>query len=135
MLLNTDKAPRRGVFSASGPQTIKGEAMDDYFTKSIKALQLAGKSERTQQRYIRQVRLLVNHYHKTLEHVNEDERFKAIHVSLILMARFPSSISKELSRKCGKSAPREFYGLAFRVLHEPNIVGPHAIGATPPKAQ
>jgi integrase len=47
--------------------------MDDYYNKSIKSLQLAGKSDRTQKCYTRQVRLLVDHYQKSPEHITEDE--------------------------------------------------------------
>ncbi len=47
--------------------------MKDYYTKSIKALQLAGMSKRTQQCYTRSVRMLVQHYDKTPDLITEDE--------------------------------------------------------------
>ena len=47
--------------------------MKDYYTKSIKALQLGGMSKRTQQCYTRSVRMLVQHYDKTPELITEDE--------------------------------------------------------------
>jgi len=47
--------------------------MQDYYQRSIKALQLAGMSERTQQCYTRSVRMLVDHYHKTPDQISEDE--------------------------------------------------------------
>ena len=47
--------------------------MKDYYTKSIKALQLAGMSKRTQQCYTRSVRMLVQHYDKSPELITEDE--------------------------------------------------------------
>jgi hypothetical protein len=39
--------------------------MKDYYEQSIRALQLAGMSERTQECYTRAVRLLVDFYKKT----------------------------------------------------------------------
>lgn len=47
--------------------------MKDYYQKSIRALQLAGMSERTQQCYTRAVRQLVDFYDKTPDQVSESE--------------------------------------------------------------
>ncbi len=47
--------------------------MKDYFEKSMRALQLAGMSERTQQCYTRSVRQLVDFYNKTPDQINEKE--------------------------------------------------------------
>jgi len=47
--------------------------MKDYFERSIRALQLAGMSERTQQSYTRAVRMLVDFYQKTPDLVTEPE--------------------------------------------------------------
>ncbi len=47
--------------------------MKNYYTKSIKALQLGGMSKRTQQCYTRSVRMLVQHYNKTPDLITEDE--------------------------------------------------------------
>lgn len=47
--------------------------MKDYYQKSMRALQLAGMSERTQQSYTRAVRQLVDFYKKTPDKVNEQE--------------------------------------------------------------
>ena len=47
--------------------------MKDYYKKSMRALQLAGMSERTQQCYTRSVRMLVDFYNKTPDKVNEHE--------------------------------------------------------------
>ena len=47
--------------------------MKDYFQKSMRALQLAGMSERTQQCYTRSVRQLVDFYNKTPDQINEKE--------------------------------------------------------------
>jgi len=47
--------------------------MKDYYQQSIKALQLAGMSERTQQCYTRSVRMLADYYHKTPDQLSEDE--------------------------------------------------------------
>ncbi len=47
--------------------------MKDYYQQSVKALQLAGMSGRTQQCYTRSVRMLVDFYHKTPEQISEDE--------------------------------------------------------------
>ena len=47
--------------------------MKDYFQKAMRALQLAGLSERTQQCYTRSVRQLVDFYHKTPDKINEQE--------------------------------------------------------------
>lgn len=47
--------------------------MKDYYKKSMRALQLAGMSERTQQCYTRSVRMLVDFYNKTPDQVNEQE--------------------------------------------------------------
>mgnify|MGYP006295482729 CR=1 FL=1 len=47
--------------------------MKDYYTKSIKALQLAGLSERTQKCYTRSVRMLVEHCDKTPDLIDEDD--------------------------------------------------------------
>ena len=45
----------------------------DYYQKSMKALQLAGMSERTQQCYTRSVRMLVDFYSKTPDKITESE--------------------------------------------------------------
>ena len=45
--------------------------MKDYYQKSMRALQLAGMSERTQQCYTRSVRMLVDFYGKTPDLINE----------------------------------------------------------------
>jgi integrase len=45
----------------------------DYFEQSMRALQLAGMSERTQEAYTRAVRLLVDFYGKTPEQITEPE--------------------------------------------------------------
>jgi len=47
--------------------------MKDYYQKSMRALQLAGMSERTQKCYTRSVRQLVEFYHKTPDQVTEKE--------------------------------------------------------------
>ena len=47
--------------------------MKDYYEKSMRALQLAGMSERTQQCYTRSVRQLVDFYRKTPEKITEQE--------------------------------------------------------------
>jgi len=47
--------------------------MTDWYEKSIKALQLNGKGERTQEAYTRAVRMLVEFYHKTPETLTEEE--------------------------------------------------------------
>jgi site-specific recombinase XerD len=47
--------------------------MTDYYEKSIKALQLAGMSERTQECYTRSIRKLVDFYHKTPDCITEQE--------------------------------------------------------------
>ena len=47
--------------------------MEDYFNRSIRALQLAGMSERTQQCYTRSVRMLVDFYNKTPDQITEPE--------------------------------------------------------------
>jgi integrase/recombinase XerD len=47
--------------------------MKDYFDQSIRALQLAGMSERTQECYTRAVRLLVDFYQKTPDRISESE--------------------------------------------------------------
>lgn len=47
--------------------------MKDYYNRSIKALQLAGMSERTQECYTRAVRMLVDFYHKTPDQISETE--------------------------------------------------------------
>jgi len=47
--------------------------MKDYFEQSIRALQLAGMSERTQECYTRAVRILVDYYGKTLDQITEME--------------------------------------------------------------
>lgn len=47
--------------------------MEDYYTKSIEALQLAGMSESTQLCYTRSVRLLVDYCGKTPDLIDEDE--------------------------------------------------------------
>jgi site-specific recombinase XerD len=45
--------------------------MKDYYQKSMRALQLAGMSERTQQCYTRSVRMLVDFYNKTPDQITE----------------------------------------------------------------
>ena len=45
--------------------------MKDYYQKSMRALQLAGMSKRTQQCYTRSVRMLVEFYGKTPDLINE----------------------------------------------------------------
>jgi site-specific recombinase XerD len=45
--------------------------MKDYYQKSMRALQLAGMSKRTQQCYTRSVRMLVDFYGKTPDSINE----------------------------------------------------------------
>lgn len=47
--------------------------MKDYFDQSIRALQLAGMSERTQESYTRAVRLLVDFYGNTPDQISEQE--------------------------------------------------------------
>ena len=47
--------------------------MTDYYEKSIKALQLAGMSERTQECYTRSIRKLVDFYDKTPDRIIEQE--------------------------------------------------------------
>jgi site-specific recombinase XerD len=47
--------------------------MKDYYEQSIRALQLAGMSERTQKSYTRAVRLLVDFYQKTPDQIGEVE--------------------------------------------------------------
>ena len=47
--------------------------MKDYYQKSMRALQLAGMSERTQQCYTRSVRMLADYYGKTADKVSEEE--------------------------------------------------------------
>jgi integrase/recombinase XerD len=47
--------------------------MKDYFNLSMRALQLAGMSERTQQCYTRSVRMLVDFYNKTPDQITETE--------------------------------------------------------------
>ena len=47
--------------------------MPDWYDRSTKALQLAGKGERTQDAYTRTVRMLVEFYHKTPDQITEDE--------------------------------------------------------------
>ena len=45
--------------------------MKDYYNRSMRALQLAGMSERTQQCYTRSVRMLVDFYNKTPDQITE----------------------------------------------------------------
>ena len=45
----------------------------DYYQKSMRALQLAGMSERTQQCYTRSVRMLVDYYNQTPDQINEQQ--------------------------------------------------------------
>ena len=45
--------------------------MKDYYQKSMRALQLAGMSKRTQECYTRSVRMLVEFYNKTPDQINE----------------------------------------------------------------
>ena len=47
--------------------------MKDYYQKSMRALQLAGMSKRTQQCYTRSVRMLVDFYNKTPDLISEQE--------------------------------------------------------------
>jgi integrase/recombinase XerD len=47
--------------------------MKDYYTESMRALQLAGMSQRTQKCYSRSVRMLVDFYNKTPDKINEQE--------------------------------------------------------------
>jgi site-specific recombinase XerD len=47
--------------------------MKDYYQKSMRALQLAGMSERTQQCYTRSVRMLVDFYNKTPDLISEKQ--------------------------------------------------------------
>jgi site-specific recombinase XerD len=47
--------------------------MKDYYQQSMRALQLAGMSERTQQCYTRSVRMLVEFYNKTPDLISEQE--------------------------------------------------------------
>ena len=47
--------------------------MKDYYQKSIKALQLAGMSERTQQCYTRAVRQLVDFYKRPPNKITEKQ--------------------------------------------------------------
>lgn len=47
--------------------------MEDYYEKSMRALQLAGMSDRTQQCYTRSVRMLVDFYGKTPDLISETE--------------------------------------------------------------
>jgi integrase/recombinase XerD len=47
--------------------------MKDYYQQSIRALQLAGMSERTQECYTRSVRQLVDYYQKTPDQISEPE--------------------------------------------------------------
>ena len=47
--------------------------MKDYYQKSMRALQLAGMSKRTQQCYTRSVRMLVEFYNKTPDLISEQE--------------------------------------------------------------
>jgi site-specific recombinase XerD len=45
--------------------------MKNYYDQSMRALQLAGMSERTQQCYTRSVRMLVDFYNKTPDQITE----------------------------------------------------------------
>jgi integrase len=47
--------------------------MKDYYQQSMRALQLAGMSERTQQAYCRSVRMLVEFYNKTPDMISEQQ--------------------------------------------------------------
>ena len=47
--------------------------MKAWYEKSINALQLNGKGERTQEAYTRAVRMLVEFYHKTPDQITEDD--------------------------------------------------------------
>ena len=47
--------------------------MTDYYQKYMKALQLAGMSERTQECYTRSIRKLVDFYDKTPDRISEQE--------------------------------------------------------------
>ncbi len=47
--------------------------MEDYYQKSMKAQQLAGMSQRTQECYARSIRKLVDFSDKTPDHISEAE--------------------------------------------------------------
>jgi len=47
--------------------------MEDYYKQSMRALQLAGMSERTQQCYTRSIRMLVDFYNKTPDLISEQQ--------------------------------------------------------------
>jgi integrase/recombinase XerD len=47
--------------------------MENWYEKSIKALQLNGMAERTQEGYTRAVRMLVEHFDKTPDLITEEE--------------------------------------------------------------
>ena len=47
--------------------------MENWYEKSIKALQLNGMAERTQEGYTRTVRMLTEHYDKTPDLITEEE--------------------------------------------------------------
>ncbi len=47
--------------------------MQDWYDKMVKALQLNGKGERSQQAYARAVRKLAEHYHKSPDLVTDEE--------------------------------------------------------------
>ena len=47
--------------------------MNDYYQKSMRALQLAGMSKPTQKCYTRSIRMLVDYYHKTPDKISEQE--------------------------------------------------------------
>ncbi len=47
--------------------------MKDYFQKAMRALQLAGMSDRTQECYTRSVRMLADFYGKTPDRITESE--------------------------------------------------------------
>ena len=47
--------------------------MQDYYKRSMRALQLAGLSERTQKCYTRSIRQLVDHFGKTPAKITEDD--------------------------------------------------------------
>ncbi len=63
----------------------------------IAALQLSGKGERTQESYIREVRLLAQFYHKSPDRISEqDPRFHAH-----LLQRYPLLLSTRPQTRLG----------------------------------
>ena len=47
--------------------------MNDWYERSMKAFQLNGQSQKTQECYTRSVRMLVEHYDKTPDLITEEE--------------------------------------------------------------